>query len=108
MKFEQIITSMSQTEYRLCCEVTGKLKEIECDPAYPEQPTRFAPSLEDVTFSNCELILVISDGIEVMHAKFDSLATAPDYLDQSSINNYEEDAKRELLEYLLTKETCYE
>lgn len=101
MKFEKHIIAMSGNEYLLKCEVSGKIGYTEVDISHPEARSVTVPCVDNVEFSNCELILsCLGKIIPIMAYKFESLAEAPTFLKQVDLNEFEQEAEEALFEEL--------
>lgn len=101
MIYEKHLIAISGNEYLLRCEVNGSLVEVEVDPHSPDMIPVVSLALDNVTFSNCELIRFYGETKTPLIAhKFESLSEAPSFLTQRDMNNFEEDAEQALFEEL--------
>lgn len=103
MKFEKHMIAISGNEYLLRCEVNGRLVEVEVDAHSPNMFPVVSLALDNVEFSNCELVRLYGEKkIPLIAHKFESLSEAPSFLLQRDLNQFEEDAEEALFEELQT------
>lgn len=92
---------MSGNEYLLKCEVSGKLVEVEENPSSPESKPVIQLALDNVVFSNCELMRLYGQNkTPLMSYKFESLFEAPNFILQKDLNEFENEAEEALYEEL--------
>lgn len=101
MKFEKHMIAISGNEYLLRCEVNGKLIEVEVNPHSADMIPVVSLALDDVEFSNCELIRFYGETKTPLIAhKFEGLSETPSFISQRDVNQFEEDAEEALFEEL--------
>lgn len=101
MKFEKHMIAISGNEYLLKCEVSGKIGYAEVDIVNPEERSVTVPCVDNVEFSNLELIRLYGErNIPLMAYRFESLAEAPTFLKQLDLNEFEQEAEEALFEEL--------